>query len=121
MKLLLANCAVATSGSAFQSVEIEGRRYSHIVDPRTGLGVEGASSVTVIAPSGMRADALASAVSVLRAEAGIRFVESMKCRGVEVFVVRAGRDSGSDDVIERESSGFRRFVISDRESESAPH
>ncbi|MCE2725167.1 MAG: FAD:protein FMN transferase [Planctomycetaceae bacterium] len=63
--LLLANAAVTTSGDAFQGVEIDGVRYSHIVDPRTGLGVTGPAAVTVIAPDGTTADALATAASVL--------------------------------------------------------
>ncbi len=63
--LELAHCAVATSGDAFQHVVIGGRRYSHIVNPRTGIGLENRSTVTVIAPDGMTADALATALSVL--------------------------------------------------------
>lgn len=68
--LLLANAAVTTSGDAFQAVEIDGVRYSHIVDPRTGLGVTGPAAVTVIAPDGTTADALATAASVLGPAAG---------------------------------------------------
>jgi thiamine biosynthesis lipoprotein len=66
--LLLSHAAVTTSGDAFQAVEIEGRRYSHIVDPRTGLGVAGPAAVTVIAPDCTTADALATAASVLGPE-----------------------------------------------------
>jgi len=72
--LVLAHSAVTTSGDAFQAVEIEGRRYSHIVDPRTGLGVEGPASVTVIAPDCMTADSLATAASVLGPEKGLALV-----------------------------------------------
>jgi len=68
--LVLANAAVTTSGDAEQAVEIDGRRYSHIVDPRTGLGVAGPAAVTVIAGDGATADALATAASVLGPEAG---------------------------------------------------
>ena len=68
--LLLAHVAVTTSGDAEQAVEIAGRRYSHIVDPRTGLGVAGPAAVTVIAWDGATADALATAASVLGPEAG---------------------------------------------------
>jgi thiamine biosynthesis lipoprotein len=72
--LELAHAAVTTSGDAFQAVEIEGVRYSHIVDPRTGLGVAGRSAVTVVAPDGTTADALATAASVLGPEAGLDLV-----------------------------------------------
>ena len=51
--------AVATSAGTEQHVEIDGVRYSHIVDPRTGLGLTARRSVTVIAPDGATADALA--------------------------------------------------------------
>ena len=68
--LEIKNAAVATSGDAFQFVEIAGTRYSHIVNPKTGLGLTQRSSVTVIAPTGIQADSLASAVSVLGPQAG---------------------------------------------------
>jgi len=66
--LLLSHAAVTTSGDAFQAVEIDGRRYSHIVDPRTGLGVAGPAAVTVVAQDCTTADALATAASVLGPE-----------------------------------------------------
>ena len=66
--LLLTHAAVTTSGDAFQAVEIDGRRYSHIVDPRTGVGVAGPAAVTVVAPDCTTADALATAASVLGPE-----------------------------------------------------
>ncbi|MFH5805942.1 FAD:protein FMN transferase [Alienimonas sp. DA493] len=69
--LTLANAAVATSGDAYKFTLIDGVRYSHLVDPRTGLGLTDRSTVTVVAPTGMTADAYASAVSVLGPEAGI--------------------------------------------------
>lgn len=72
--LLLVHAAVTTSGDAFQAVEIDGRRYSHIVDPRTGLGVAGPAAVTVIAPDCTTADALATAASVLGPAQGLDLV-----------------------------------------------
>ncbi len=56
--VLVKNAAVTTAGDAAQFVEIGGRRYSHIVDPHTGLGLSTHSSVTVIAPDCITADAL---------------------------------------------------------------
>lgn len=76
--LMLKNAAVSTSGDAEQYVEIEGKRYSHIVDPRTGLGLLGRQSVTVIAPDGTTSDSLATAVCVMGPEKGIKFVDDMK-------------------------------------------
>src|SRR5262249_43204375 len=63
--LVMANGAVSTSGDAEQYVEIAGKRYSHIVDPRTGLGLVGRMSATVVAPDGITADSLTKVVAVL--------------------------------------------------------
>jgi thiamine biosynthesis lipoprotein len=68
--LVLVHAAVTTSGDAYQAVEIDGVRYSHIVDPRSGLGVAGPTTVTVVAPDATTADALATAASVLGHAAG---------------------------------------------------
>lgn len=68
----LRNLAVATSGATYRYLEEDGVRYSHIIDPRTGYGVTGHKVVTVIAPTGMVADGLASTLSVLREERRIQ-------------------------------------------------
>ena len=73
--LNLTNVSVATSGDKWQFVEIGGIRYSHIIDPRTGIGVASRISSTVIAKDCMTADGLASALSVMGAETGMRLVE----------------------------------------------
>lgn len=73
--LRLKNCSVSTSGDAFQFVEIDGARYSHIVDPQTGLGLTQRSSVTIIAPDGTDADGLATAVTILGVERGLKLIE----------------------------------------------
>ncbi len=89
--LLLANRAVSTSGDAEQFVEIEGVRYSHIVDPRTGLGVTGRSSATVVAPDATTTDALATALSVLGPDEGMKLIEETE--GAAAFYVRAEGES----------------------------
>jgi len=76
--LTLTNCSVATSGDTWQYVEIDGRRYSHILDPHTGLGLTTRSSVTIVAPTGMQADSLASAVSVLGPKKGFALLDKFK-------------------------------------------
>jgi thiamine biosynthesis lipoprotein len=88
--LKLANAAVSTSGDANQYVEIDGVRYSHIVDPKTGLGLVGRMSVTIIAPDGITADSLTKVVCVLGAEKGFPLVE--KTEGVSSRMVRIGAD-----------------------------
>jgi FAD:protein FMN transferase len=66
----LTNRAISTSGDTNQFVDIGGRRYSHIVDPRTGLGLTNRIAVTITAPDGMTSDSLSTAVSVLGEEKG---------------------------------------------------
>ena len=102
--VLIANCGLATSGDAFQRLEIAGQRYSHIVDPRTGVGLTDHSLVVVIARDGMTADGLSTAVSVLGPERGMTLVAATT--GAEARIVRqpaTGREV-------RESAGFRRFL-----------
>jgi thiamine biosynthesis lipoprotein len=73
----LVNSALATSGDAFQFVLIEGVRYSHLIDPTSGLGLTTQRAATVHAPNAMSADAWASALCVLDAKAGIQRLDGM--------------------------------------------
>lgn len=63
--LELTNAAISTSGDAERFVEIDGRRFSHIVDPKTGLGVERRATVTVISKLDQSADAYATSLYLL--------------------------------------------------------
>ena len=60
--------AVGTSAATFKHLVHEGRKLGHILDPRTGWPAEGMASVTVVAPTGAQADALATAFFVLGVE-----------------------------------------------------
>jgi thiamine biosynthesis lipoprotein len=84
--LRVKDAAVSTSGDAERFVEIGGKRYSHIVDPHTGLGVVDRSSVTVVARDGATADSLDTAVYVLGPERGMRLVEATE--GAAALIVR---------------------------------
>jgi thiamine biosynthesis lipoprotein len=75
--LKVINEAVATSGDYQQFVIIEGKRYSHIMNRRTGKSAESLSSVTIIADNATDADALATAVSVMGAEKGLALIEKL--------------------------------------------
>ncbi len=75
--LLLANQAVATSGDDLQFLEVGGKRYSHILDPRSGWALTDHRLVTVIAPDALTADAWATALSVLEPEAGLKLVADL--------------------------------------------
>lgn len=75
-RTLLRNAAVSTSGDTEQYVLIDGVRYSHIVDPKTGHGLRKRIGVTVVARDAMTTDSLATAISVLGAEKGLKLIES---------------------------------------------
>ena len=89
--LKIDGAAVATSGDYARYYRIGGERYSHIVDPRTGQPVRSVPSCTVIAPTAMTADGLATAISVLGPDEGLRMVE--KVEGAECLIM-AQREDG---------------------------
>jgi thiamine biosynthesis lipoprotein len=74
--LELTNAAVSTSGSSAQHLDVDGRRYSHIIDPASGIALDGQLTVTVVARRGIDADGLATAVSVLGPERGLALVDA---------------------------------------------
>ncbi len=83
-KAFYKNTAVATSGDTYRFIEHEGKRYSHIIDPRTGMGLTSRRVVTVTAPTCMSADAWATAASV-----GIKklLLVDLKGEGVRVNIL----------------------------------
>ena len=89
--LVLADAAISTSGDLERYVELDGKRYSHVIDPRTGWALEERRLVTVIAESGAQADALATAVCVLEAEDGIELVERIPGARAQVTELRGDR------------------------------
>ena len=72
--LWLAHAAVSTSGDTEQFVEIGGTRYSHVVDPASGMALSSRVAATVIAPDGITADALSTLLTVLGPERGRSFL-----------------------------------------------
>jgi thiamine biosynthesis lipoprotein len=101
----LTNASVSTSGDAFQATVVDGVRYSHIVDPKTGMGLTRQSSVTVITKDGAAADGLASATSVLGPEQGMKFIESTE--GAEALFV----ELHEGEVRTHRSPGFAKYEV----------
>lgn len=64
-QMLLKNCGITTSGPAYRYLELDGKRYAHIVDPRTGQPLTQRTQVTVLAENATTADAWATAIAVL--------------------------------------------------------
>jgi len=78
--LMLSNCAVSTSGDLQQFVEIDGVRYSHIIDPATGLGITHHVAATVISPNSTLSDALATACCIADADKAKKIAEALGAR-----------------------------------------
>ena len=81
----LHNAGVSTSGDTEQFVMINGIRYSHIVDPRTGVGLTNRIQVTVIAANATTSDALAKPISVMGVKPGLALVDSLP--GTSAFIL----------------------------------
>jgi thiamine biosynthesis lipoprotein len=101
--VLLSHAGLSTSGDLFQRVEVNGKRYSHIVDPRTGMGLTDHSLVTVIAPDDFTADGLTKVMSVLGPKEAMQFL-----KGTPHIAVRIVRKPG-DKIEQYESRQFHRY------------
>ncbi|HEV7278979.1 MAG TPA: FAD:protein FMN transferase [Pirellulaceae bacterium] len=112
--LLLSNCGVSTSGDARQFVEIDGRRYSHIVDPETGLGLSVRSGVTVVAPDDTTADAWASALSVAGPDQAAKALEGVEDISARMVYARRQDEEAIAEVVTPGFPEVRRFETKDR-------
>ena len=101
--VVLHHAGVSTSGDTEQAVEIEGRRYSHIVNPETGTGLTNRIQVSVIAPDATTTDALATALCVLGVERSLRLVETLPHVSALVLIKMNGKEQAF------ESSRFKRL------------
>jgi len=88
--VLLRNAGISTSGDTEQFTEIDGVRYSHIVDPKTGVGLTNRIQVTIIAPNATTTDALATGVSVLGASRGLALVDALPRTAAIIVTKRNG-------------------------------
>jgi len=105
--LRLRDCSLATSGNEEQFIDHGGRRFSHIIDPRTGWPSEGVTSVSVVTPDGALSDALATAFFV----GGRALAEEYCAKNGEVLVVMLESNSQVPIVIGSSSGsdGLRHF------------
>jgi len=101
----VSDCGIATSGDYRRYFILEGQRFSHIVDPRTGQTVEEVPmSVTIIAPDATTADALATGVFVLGPGEGMSLVESLP--GIEGLIIS---EVGENEQM-NSSRGWEKFL-----------
>lgn len=103
--LKLVNASVSTSGDLFQHVEIDGVRYSHVLDPKTGVGLTGRRSATVIAPHGWQADALTKGACLLPADKLVKLIDGID--GAAAFV--AVKETEDSKEVVRRSKRFEQF------------
>jgi thiamine biosynthesis lipoprotein len=104
----LSNAALTTSGDAYQHITLEGQRYSHIVDPKTGLGLTRPVATTVIARDCMSADALATTLCILGHERGFKLLE--KYPGSDAVMLLAPRRTDENPQIEiQETPGLKSY------------
>jgi thiamine biosynthesis lipoprotein len=100
--LLISNKSVTTSGDVYQYMEHDGKRYSHIVNPRTGYGITSQKNVTVIANDGTTADWLTKACSILSIRKAKKLVHSLQAE-VLIAEIKKGK------LIFHTSKGFGRY------------
>jgi thiamine biosynthesis lipoprotein len=83
--LNITNMALATSGNYEKYVMINGKKYSHTIDPRSGLPVTGIKSVTIISPNAELADAMATPVMIMGVQAGLNMINQLK--DIEAIII----------------------------------
>lgn len=76
--LNISNMAIATSGNYEKFIIIDGKRYSHTIDPKTGFPVSGIKSASIICPSAELADALATPIVVMGKKVGLNLINQLK-------------------------------------------
>ena len=102
--LVLKNTAVATSGDVYQNLEFNGKKYSHIVNPKTGIGLTHSSNVTAIAPGGAIADWLATACSILTTKKALALIK--KFNGGALLISRVENER----IVQQSSLGFEELL-----------
>jgi FAD:protein FMN transferase len=102
--LELTNAAVSTSGPSEQHLDVDDRRYSHVIDPASLMGLVDDITVTVIARSGLDADGLDTAVSLIGRDRGLSLIESRP--GAAALIVQRGKAGAVVSM----SSGFRKLA-----------
>lgn len=106
-KIKLKNRAIATSGDSYQFMVFDGVRYSHIVNPKTGMALSTGIQVTVIATSGILADGYASAFSIMGVATTREKINELN--GLETFIT----EQGSNEYSQWSSDRFQHFVLED--------
>ena len=106
--LYLSNNAIATSGNYRKFYEVDGQKFAHTLDPKTGFPVQHSLiSASVIAPNCAQADAFATAFMVIGAEKTLSFVANHPELGLEVYLLVSNKKGSFD---RRMSPGFEKYL-----------
>ncbi len=117
--LRICNAALTTSGDAYQHITLNGQRYSHIVDPATGLGLTRPVAVTVIARDCMTADALATTVCIMGQERGFKLLNDYP--GSDAIMLLAPLRTNENPQVEiHETAGVKAYEESPTIAPEAP-
>jgi thiamine biosynthesis lipoprotein len=101
-QLELKHCAVATSGDVYRYIVHDGKKYSHVIDPKTGYGVTTQRNVTVISIDGQKADWLATACSILPVRQALRLAKN---EHAALFIAYFKKEK----LVTRKTKGFNRY------------
>lgn len=107
-QVVLVNASVSTSGDLYQFVEIDGVRYSHVLNPRTGLGLTGFVRSTVIAKHGWQADALTKAACLLPPDKAVEMIDEID--GAAMFLAMKADISAKESTVQ--SRRYRSYLKS---------
>jgi FAD:protein FMN transferase len=102
--LRLKNIAISTSGDLYQYIEIGGKRFSHIVNPKTGLGLSYQRQVTVICKNATTADWLSTAMTILPIKKAIDLAKSEK---IEYLII----EKKGNNILETVSENLHKYLI----------
>ncbi|MGI8634746.1 MAG: FAD:protein FMN transferase [Segetibacter sp.] len=103
--LQISNISISTSGDLYQYIEHEGKKFSHIIDPKTGYGITSQKNVTVIAPDATTADWLATACSIMPVKKAKRLANRLHA---EVLIA----EMQNDKIVQSSTKKFSYFYFS---------
>jgi thiamine biosynthesis lipoprotein len=103
-RLVLTNKAVTTSGDLYQYLEIDGKKYSHLINPVSGYAITNSRNVTVISGKGIDADWLTKACSILPVRKALLLIKRIPTAEVQIAVLKAGKP------VYYRSPGFTSFL-----------
>ena len=106
--LRLSNAALTTSGDAYQHITLDGERYSHIIDPATGLGLKRPVAVTVIARDCITADAVAKTICILGHERGFKLLAEYPGSDA-IMLLAPRRDEENANIEVHETPGVKNY------------